>query len=199
MRARVAVSLSVLLAAGTLSPVFGADTCNNRTSCEGKLQTQILAAWPKWTAKLDATCTTLLYAGYPHCAQLVWNGNGIPWITYGETDITTGGSWLNHAKAPKHRATVTPDAVLGVDQLDVTPHGCVLVHEYGDVRGGGEMPGYWVELLVCMRTSPGVGEVARVYTRGHPWGGDGWADGDLSKCAATGNESLGAGAGKEPK
>jgi len=185
-------ALLLLLFALSASPLFSL-TCPNRTACQGMLQTQILAALPVWSAKLEPGCASLSFAGYPHCA-LVPAPDTIPTLVYGVTSIDVGTVWTNHAKASEVWPGVTADSVLGTSQQLATAHLATSIWTYGDIRGGGATPGCYVLAEACMQ-SEGGGDLIRVWYQRSltgpldftvaQWG----ENPDTSKCAPVAGES----------
>lgn len=144
-----------LLVAALAAVGADAATCPNRVSCENATVAQILAAWPVWSAKAKASCDSLKYAGHPHCAQLErLPGKGIPTVVYGVTDVASGGVWAQHGYSVARRPGVTPDSVLGSDQLQGPAW--TKLQEYGDDRAG-QPHACFFEHELCFSSPGGVG------------------------------------------
>jgi hypothetical protein len=171
-----------------LQPVFAvAHTCPNANACKGALQAQVLGTQGTWGPELDASCSELKFADYPHCAQFVWpEDEPIPLVIFGETDVDPAGLWKNHNVAPKHRPKVTPDAVINDYQSGISSQMGSVVQELGDVRFG-PGPDWCSEFLVCM-DKKGGGDLTRWTYRFHCSGlgyANGWTqEDDTSRCAS---------------
>jgi hypothetical protein len=163
-----------------------AEVFPTRQAAEGQLKTDLLANWNTIKASLDGTCTEWLYAGYPHCAMVVWPDDvEQPWIVPGVTNVDAGQPWPNHDRAPAHWKRSTPDAALGsAPQLVLTGQVRWKVHTYGDLRGG-TLPGYWVTQCMKSRNADTSDPTCRCYSRGSgPEDHDSpqWYDAPWSEC-----------------